>query len=81
MSAKKGCDECTTTPTPTAYIKNDVSSRARRMIHILFTLTGCDAALIDSEEHVRQVLFDACQTAKTTWLQTASHKFEPQVTT
>jgi S-adenosylmethionine/arginine decarboxylase-like enzyme len=50
------------------------------MIHILFTLTGCDAALIDSEEHVRQVLFDACQTAKTTWLQTASHKFEPQVT-
>lgn len=49
------------------------------MIHILFTLTGCEAGLIDDEDHVRQVLYDACAKAGTTWLQTASHKFSPQV--
>ena len=49
------------------------------MIHILFTLTGCEAGLIDDEAYVRQVLYDACAKAGTTWLQTASHKFSPQV--
>ena len=48
------------------------------MLHILFTLPGCNTKLIDDEEFVRQVLFDACAVAEATWLKSCSHRFEPQ---
>ena len=49
------------------------------MLHILFTLSECDKALLDNEEYICRVLYDACGVAGATWLKTCSHKFDPQV--
>ncbi len=49
------------------------------MLHILFTLSQCDKALLDNEEYICQVLYKACDVAGATWLKTCSYKFDPQV--
>lgn len=48
------------------------------MRHILFTLRGCDSALLDDEAHIRNALVNAASAANSTLLGIQSHKFEPQ---
>ena len=48
------------------------------MKHILFTLKGCPFDVLDDELHVRAVLINAAEIAKSTLLNVSSHKFEIQ---
>ena len=48
------------------------------MRHILFTLKGCSFDVLDDELHVRAVLINAAEIAKSTLLSVSSHKFEIQ---
>ena len=48
------------------------------MIHILFTLKGCDRRVIDNKSLVEQSISVACRVSKSTLLGIVSHKFQPQ---
>lgn len=48
------------------------------MKHILFTLKGCDADLLNDDPYVRDVVYHASIQAGSTLLALNSHKFEPQ---
>ena len=48
------------------------------MKHILFTLKGCDVDLLDDQEFIRMLLYRATKEAKSTLLNLAVHKFDPQ---
>ena len=48
------------------------------MKHILFTLYGCDADILDDEQHVKDVVLYAAIKCKSTLLAINSHKFDPQ---
>jgi len=48
------------------------------MRHILFTLKGCPFELLDDENNVKLLLYNATKEAKSTLLNLATHKFEPQ---
>ena len=48
------------------------------MKHILFTLKGCSAVLLDDESYIREMLIHAATLAQSTLLGLNSHKFEPQ---
>ena len=48
------------------------------MKHILFTLKGCSAVLLDDESYIREMLINAATLAQSTLLGLNSHKFEPQ---
>ena len=48
------------------------------MKHILFTLKGCPFELLDDEQNIRMLLFRATKECKSTLLNLATHKFEPQ---
>jgi len=48
------------------------------MKHILFTLKGCPADLLDSEDKVTEALSEASKKCKSTLLGMTSHKFKPQ---
>ena len=48
------------------------------MKHILFTLKGCPFDVLDDELHIRAVLINAAEIAKSTLLSVSSHKFEIQ---
>ena len=48
------------------------------MKHVLFTLYGCDAELLDDEDYIRKTLFEATNHMGATFLKTQSHKFSPQ---
>ena len=46
--------------------------------HILFTLKGCPFELLDDKEFIRMLLFRATKESKSTLLNLAVHKFDPQ---
>ena len=46
--------------------------------HILFTLRGCPFELLDDEEFIRMLLYRATKECKSTLLNLATHKFDPQ---
>ena len=46
--------------------------------HILFTLRGCPFELLDDKEFIRVLLFRTAKECKSTLLNLAVHKFEPQ---
>tara|TARA_B100001778_G_scaffold107102_1_gene87679 strand:+ start:980 stop:1315 length:336 start_codon:yes stop_codon:yes gene_type:complete len=48
------------------------------MKHILFTLKGCCPELLDNKEFIRVLLFRASKECKSTLLNLAVHKFDPQ---
>ena len=48
------------------------------MKHVLFTLYGCDADLLDDEDYIRETLFEATKHMGAKFLNTHTHKFEPQ---
>ena len=48
------------------------------MKHILFTLKGCPFELLDDREFIRMLLYRATKEAKSTLLNLAVHKFDPQ---
>lgn len=48
------------------------------MKHILFTLYDCDENLLDDRMFIEQLLFKVATECKATFLNTISHKFEPQ---
>lgn len=48
------------------------------MKHVLFTLYGCDAELLDDENYIREILFEATNHMGAKFLKTQSHKFSPQ---
>ena len=48
------------------------------MKHILFTLKGCTRDLLNDEEFVRDVVYNASRKCKSTLLALHSHKFNPQ---
>ena len=48
------------------------------MKHILFTLKGCPFELLDDENNIKLLLYNATKEAKSTLLNLATHKFEPQ---
>lgn len=48
------------------------------MKHILFTLKGVKAELLDDEGFVRDTVFMAAKACNSTLLELKSHKFEPQ---
>lgn len=48
------------------------------MRHILFTLKDCDKNLLDDENFVRDVVYQASVKCKSTLLALNSHKFDPQ---
>ena len=48
------------------------------MKHILFTLKGCPFELLDDEEFIRMLLYRATKECKSTLLNLATHKFDPQ---
>jgi len=48
------------------------------MRHILFTLKGCPAELLDNEDKVTEALAEASRKCKSTLLGMTSHKFQPQ---
>ena len=48
------------------------------MKHILFTLKGCPFELLDDEQNIRMLLYRATKECKSTLLNLATHKFEPQ---
>jgi len=48
------------------------------MKHILFTLKGCSAVLLDDESYIRDVIYHASVQCNSTLLALNSHKFSPQ---
>ena len=48
------------------------------MKHVLFTLYECNSELLDDRMFIEQLLFDTAAAAKATFINTISHKFEPQ---
>lgn len=48
------------------------------MKHILFTLKGCNAALLDDEHKVKDIVMNAAVKCNSTLLAINSHKFDPQ---
>lgn len=48
------------------------------MKHIVFTLYGCQSSLLDDEEYIRKILWEATKHMGATFLKTVTHKFEPQ---
>ena len=48
------------------------------MKHILFTLKGCPFDLLDDKEFIRMLLYRATKECKSTLLNLAAHKFDPQ---
>ena len=46
--------------------------------HILFTLKGCPFELLDDEEFIRMLLYRATKECKSTLLNLATQKFNPQ---
>jgi len=48
------------------------------MRHILFTLKGCSAVLLDDEQYIRDVIYHASVKCESTLLSLNSHKFDPQ---
>ena len=46
--------------------------------HILFTLRGCPFELLDDKEFIRMLLYNATKECKSTLLNLAVHKFDPQ---
>ena len=46
--------------------------------HILFTLKGCPFELLDDKEFIRMLLYKATKECKSTLLNLAVHKFDPQ---
>ncbi len=48
------------------------------MKHVLFSLYGCDAELLNDEEFIRKILFEATNEMGATFIMTQSHKFDPQ---
>ena len=48
------------------------------MKHILFTLKGCPFELLDDKEFIRMLLYRATKECKSTLLNLAVHKFDPQ---
>ena len=48
------------------------------MKHILFTLKGCPFELLDDESNIKLLLYNATKEAKSTLLNLATHKFDPQ---
>ena len=48
------------------------------MIHILFTLKGCDRRVIDNQSLVEQSISVASRVSNSTLLGISSHKFQPQ---
>ena len=48
------------------------------MRHILFTLKGCSAVLLDDEQYIRDVIYHASVKCQSTLLALNSHKFDPQ---
>ena len=48
------------------------------MKHILFTLKGCPFDLLDDKEFIRMVMYRATKECKSTLLNLAVHKFDPQ---
>jgi len=52
--------------------------KTTRMKHILFTLKGCPFELLDDKEFIRMLLCKATKKCKSTLLNLAAHKFDPQ---
>ena len=52
--------------------------KTTRMKHILFTLKGCPFELLDDKEFIRMLLYRATKECKSTLLNLAAHKFDPQ---
>ena len=48
------------------------------MKHILFTLKGCSAVLLDDESYIRDVIYHTSVQCNSTLLALNSHKFSPQ---
>lgn len=48
------------------------------MKHVLFTLYGCDEKLLDDQEYITQMLYETTIHMGATFLNTHTHKFEPQ---
>ncbi|UNH61282.1 S-adenosylmethionine decarboxylase [Synechococcus phage S-SZBM1] len=48
------------------------------MKHILFTLRGCSAVLLDDEKYIREMLVQTAKECNSTLLDISSHKFDPQ---
>ena len=48
------------------------------MKHILFTLKGCPFELLNDEQNIKMLLFNATKKSKSTLLNLATHKFDPQ---
>ena len=48
------------------------------MKHILFTLKGCNAELLNDESFVRDTVYQASVKCKSSLLALHSHKFDPQ---
>ena len=52
--------------------------KTTRMKHILFTLKGCPFESLDNKGFIRMLLYNATKKCKSTLLNLAVHKFEPQ---
>ena len=48
------------------------------MKHVLFTLYDCNSNLLNDEEYIRQLLYDTTHIMGATFINTHTHKFEPQ---
>ena len=48
------------------------------MKHILFTLKGCPFELLNDEQNIKMLLFNATKESKSTLLNLSTHKFDPQ---
>ena len=48
------------------------------MKHILFTLKGCPFEPLDNEQNIKMLLYNATKESKSTLLNLATHKFDPQ---
>jgi S-adenosylmethionine decarboxylase len=48
------------------------------MKHILFTLKGCPFDLLDDEQEIKLLLYRATEASKSTLLNLATYKFDPQ---
>ena len=48
------------------------------MKHILFTLKGCPFEPLDDEQNIKMLLYNATNESKSTLLNLATHKFDPQ---
>lgn len=48
------------------------------MKHILFTLKGSPFELLDDEQNIKLLLYNAAKESKSTLLNLATHKFDPQ---